>query len=237
MLSNKYYTSLDGLTWVARFLPVAGAWRNVFYLNGTYLVTGLGDKCFTSANGFDVWVQRSLPGTGFWSEGVVYGGVMVLLQIGTQQIAVSNDMVNWQSKIIPGANWYTICASGGLVVIASSLASVTAVSTDGISYSLGSLGTESSVKFMTYGDGMFFALPGLNSRPALCSLDGYDWRPTPPWYHDYSWTGLTYVSNAFIGAAKSSYGMIWPRYSYDSATSFAVPYIPVNGLTAYIRAK
>mgnify|MGYP000119565973 CR=1 FL=1 len=201
---NSATTSLDGITWTPRTLPVASFWYAVTYGNGLFVAvtSGSNDDAATSSDGI-TWTPRILPFSAQW-ECITYGaGLFVALTNGSSGYATSPNGVVWTSRNLPlSGNWTSITYGGGLFVAIAFNNNVALVSIDGINWTQRTLPTVAVWRGVTYGDGVF-AVVAQNSSIAATSTDGITWtqRLLPA---TAGWFGIAYGNGLFATVAFAS---------------------------------
>ena len=181
--SNAAATSTDGITWTARTMPSSQRWSDVKFANGIFVaVSGLdvttpSTVAATSTDGI-TWTQRTMP-SGGWTA-VAYGnGIFVAVTgggSGGSNIAASSpDGITWTSRTLPAsANWTSaVYGNGVFVAMSTTSAAGVAVSTNGTTWTLGTI-SNNSWNGVAFGNGVFVAVAGA-STVAASSVDGYNW--------------------------------------------------------------
>lgn len=96
--TNVYATSVDGINWVMRTLPLSTAWKTVVYGNGKWIVFDNFGNARVSTDGL-TWTT-SVSGLYNNPTSAVYGNGYYVVLSSLGQIAYSTDAVSW-TKINP----------------------------------------------------------------------------------------------------------------------------------------
>ena len=174
--SKAIYSNSNGLGWRTSNLPSATTWSHIAYGNGTFvaIAAGTSSAAYTSNYGYS-WSS----GTGFASAtwtGLCYGGGKFLaVATGTATAKYSTDGISWNTTTLPTASsWSSVAYGNGRFVVVSSVSAKSAYSFDGITW------YESTVPMvgnkLSYGQGVFLALPTGLSPLAYISDSGLVWK-------------------------------------------------------------
>jgi len=223
-----------GLSFAQQTLPVARVWTNVAYGNGTYVAVSGGDSSVaaTSTDGIN-WTQQALPYTGSWRV-VFGGGVFVAVNWNStntnNSVITSTNGSSWTQRTVQNESaWYDIAYNGTVFCAVSSSANRAMTSPDGATWTTRSIGSE-SWSAVSYGNGLFVAVPGLNSqaRPWFAtSTDGATWTSrnigsSQVWrsvvYGDGLWVAIAENTTTY---ATSTNGTDWTiRTTLPSASNW-----------------
>lgn len=174
-------TSADGLSWELRshYYTVAGLDRFA-YGNGRYLLTFVSSFDTLTSTDLEEWTRT--PQT-TWFQQVVFGqGLFVGAEWSGGRILTSPDGVEWTVAFQPDQPiWiYDLAYGDGLFVAVGETdpvrQTVVLTSTDGKDWTLQVLDGQPSLKWISYGNGLFFA-----SGPDALAIsdDGANWEIGP----------------------------------------------------------
>ena len=93
--SDYCYTSTDGVTWVARDMPVSGSWRAPAYGGGVFIMLNYGTT--EAAVSFDgkVWEPVTLPSTASWTGSAYGAGYFVSVASGGTTALKSTPVITY----------------------------------------------------------------------------------------------------------------------------------------------
>jgi hypothetical protein len=193
--SQPTVTITDSL---AKFVTIASGTNNTAYST----VANLGSS-WTAGN--------ALPNTNFLA--LTYGnGVYVAVggTTTTPAIASSTDGVTWVNRTAVGSVTYTSVAYGnGYFIAIASGSNVTALSTNGVSWSLGGvLPSSTTWSSITYGNGRFVAIASNGVAVAYSYNQGTTWYSStnvgsPGLPYTQNWTKVRYGAGQFMAVAAS----------------------------------
>ncbi len=152
--------SIDrGVTWTAARLPEVAPWNKVAYGNGVFLAVAEGNTAASSPDGIN-WTVRNITATDI------------------DVLNTSKDrVVSWAASTSLGSNdWGAMVFGGGKYVVISTeaggAASATKYSTDGVTWSTGSItGTTDDLRAIAYGGG-WYVVPCAQGNDITTSQDG-----------------------------------------------------------------
>lgn len=211
--SSSAATSSDGVSWVARTLPVAGF--NGLASDGSQFVgvrSGSG-TAYTSPDGI-TWTPRTLPSTTTWVAVAWNGTAFCAISEGTAA-ATSPDGITWTARTLPASansKQGISPATFGFCVFAFDTAAVY-TSADGISWS--TVVRPMRDRYSLANDGTTNCVPIYGSDIIETTLDGITWNdvalpPSSSWYLAV-WNGIEFVtiSNTGTAAATSPDAVLW----------------------------
>lgn len=197
-----------GKTWVSISLPITVTCANICYGNGTLVIStggALSAIVLVSTNKGASWTQVTAPTSGVWDCLAFGNGTFVMLNAnGPSSAALSStdNGATWQSRVVPSSYWNSVAHNGTtFVAVGGSVSSrdITAISSDGLTWSQGQLPVVSSWGNIVYGNGYFFAATG--GTIAAKSSDGLLWEPiTLP----TSLSALIFGAGVFVGLRSAS---------------------------------
>ena len=228
-------TSSDAVNWTTHSLPEGEVWSSVKWLDNRFVATGWltgpdvpgqGQQTIgiimTSTNGTS-WnvVQETNTDPSTLGVSVAFGNGLFLAVSEEGHVASSADGITWTSQPDFPGNPETLAilyAAGRFVVVGNNFA---AVSTDGMTWTTGSLTGNDYWDNLTFGNGKYVAVSNASTNSFATSTDGLNWTVQP--FGSGRWFGLTYANNEFIavglnGAATSADGQSW--------TSLSLPQLP-----------
>jgi hypothetical protein len=228
-------TSSDAVTWTSHLLPAGEVWSSVKWLGDRFVATGwftgpdnphqgpaIIGLIMTSTDGIS-WnvVEETITDPSTLWRSVAFGNGRYLAVSQEGHVASSTDGVTWTGQSdLPGSpeSLSVLYAAGQFVVVGNNFA---AVSTDGSTWTTGSLTGNDYWNSLTYGNGKYVAVSNASVNSFATSTDGLNWTVQP--FGCGRWFGLTYANNEFIavglnGAATSADGQSW--------TSLSLPQLP-----------
>jgi hypothetical protein len=208
---NNVATSTNGIDWTVGTL--GNSYSSVTYGAGVFVaVRGSGAYAAVSANGID-WTSTEMPQAAFWSGGVAYGnGLFVAVSNSPvagnsglpRAAATSINGVNWTPREMPVSEygfeqWSDIAYGNGYFLVVASTGYSSAVSTDGINWSLVSMPSGVSAESATYGSGgKFVAVESSNNAANSATIE----VGVPSLFANIS--GATAATLSLSGLTKSS---------------------------------
>lgn len=228
--SSVYATSLDGIVWTTRALPIAADWSAIAW-NGTVfcIVPNNATTALTSPDGIN-WTSRTLPFSIDWKT-IVWNGSVFLATGGggsggaTGGAATSPDGITWTGRTMPSnRSWWSLTWSGSVFCCVGYGSSVCATSPDGITWTTGAMPSSRPWRAVAYGGGVFVA-SSLGFSNGAVSTDGLTWTATSlPGGDDH--TTLIYGGGLFCSLALTSLGTVdtspdgvtWTRQTLPTTT-------------------
>lgn len=232
------YTSVDGITWISRRLPVAQTWRGVTFGNGVFVAVGgsPSQNCITSPDGVN-WTTRTMSNNAQWMD-VIFDGVQ-FVAVAANAVCVSPDGVTWTSNAVPSSALTSIAFGNGCYIATSTGSnSYYLYSEDLLTWQALPLPQGStSTGLVVFANGIFIVLLPSKTKLAF-SVDGVKWVPFTIPQSVAVWAGITFGNDEFLAISTSTFSVRISQYAYDKSTQFATPKIPVfDGMKAYIKAK
>ena len=205
--------STDGITWVQ---PEGGPQLDgAAFGNGVFTAVSSQSNNYYSLDG-STWSVSDLLSGGIWGPAgwrdVAYGnGIFVAVGTygGSSRSAYSTDGITWPTMMgeywgMPSSDVRSVAYGNG-VFVAVGYYSDSAVSTDGITWTAGSMPGSNRWETIAYGNGNFVALS--YDGQAASSTDGITWTartmPSSP-----NWDAVTYGSGKFIAVGYYSPGAV-----------------------------
>lgn len=234
--------------YVARTLPAAGFWQDVIWDGTQFIAVGHDNVSATrgarSTDG-ETWVSVTLPTVSgqFEYTAVAYNGTnqYVALINNTRHIASSSNGTTWAGTVnaIPTAGqWADMVFGNGRYVAVSSAQNRTAYSTDGVTWTNGTISALSneytSIAFGTIsGTNYFVITSGLtaSSRVSAFSNDGITWTANASGFPSLQfWSSVAFGANRFVAvsgnasntstaAAWSTNGSTWTAATMPGAAA------------------
>lgn len=180
--STVAITSPDGVTWTQRTLPASVGWRSVTYGNGTFVAVAAGTSTAASSTDGITWTSRTMPVSSGWCS-VTYGSGLFVAVAGdtaTNTVsATSPDGITWTSRTLPSSQfWKVVYFANNIFVALCQGTTTTLYSTNGTSWSIGSVSIDRTWSSIVYGNGVFLAVSlydgSLGSYAK--SYDGITWN-------------------------------------------------------------
>lgn len=231
------YTSVDGITWISRSLPVAQTWRGVTFGNGVFVAVGgaPSQNCITSPDGVN-WTTRTMSNNAQWMD-VIFDGVQ-FVAVAANAVCVSPDGVTWTSNPVPSSALTSIAFGNGCYIATSTGSNSYLYSEDLLTWQALLLPQGStSASLVFFANGIFIVLLPSKTKLAF-SVDGVKWVPFTIPQSVAVWAGITFGNDEFLAISTSTFSVRISQYAYDKSTQFATPKIPVfDGMKAYIKAK
>ena len=215
----RYSVSTDGENWSGlRNLPTVGNARAIEYLGGRWIILCT-NETLHSTDG-DTWTAvTAAQGSVTLGEDVAWSGQRyVAITNSNVNWSTSEDGVNWTLRPRPATeSWLEICWTGSQFV-ALALNGVTAISPDGLTWTLGSVGITGTFTSLDTSGTHMVAVQGPSAN-ARRSTDGINWTAVTMPAGGYSrivWGGDYYMAvrggttNAY---ARSFDGLTWQSYN------------------------
>ena len=198
---TQIMTSINGIDWVVRTSPGAGAsyWAGIAYGNGIFVVVGNENRIITSEGGAD-WIERTAPVTNqTWTDVVFGNGIFVTIAIeGAARIMTSPDGINWTIQAVPiNIQWMGVAYGNDVfVAVARDGDDRIMTSPDGVTWAMQTgidNGYWHSIKF---GNGLFCTVSG-NSTDSMFSPNGVNWEQKSLSV-GRSYRGIAYGNDLFV---------------------------------------
>lgn len=176
--TNQLLTSINGINWTQRSLPLTQGWGHVAYGNGRWVaVAHMGSHVAVSTDNGVTWSAHSAPFAQGWGDLVFADGVFVL--VGPSKSYASVDGITWTQNDMPVQAAVTLTpwprlAHGNGVWVALSSHGIIAGSFDGYAWDSFGLAPAGYGARLIFADGYFFAI---GPRGYMFSRDGRDWTP------------------------------------------------------------
>jgi hypothetical protein len=206
-------TSTDNDTWVntATNWPDSSVPNELQYLNGKFILIGSNAIC-VSSDGIN-WRNTYYSSSFVNISSVAYGAGRYVVTSSTANITLTSvDGENWTTLVNAGnSSTFTggrIAFGNSRFVIISSTGS-TLYSSDGISWTVGSMGLSSTTDLL-FANGVFVAANGTNIR---YSSDGITWVTALAILSPWILNAVKYVNNNFIAMGQNGF-----YYSADGIT-------------------
>ena len=177
--TDKVATSIDGINWTERTLPVSDNWESITYGNGTWIAVAYGSNVAVKSTDTITWTQITLPYS-YEYKSIAYGNsTFVILAQNVNVALISTDYgVTWTPISIPpaGSSWQSITYGNGKFFAVSANGSVSTVSTNGITWTQRNLPFTiiNFWKTATYGKGRYLVVSA-SSEEVLSSKDTINW--------------------------------------------------------------
>lgn len=244
-------SSVDGINWISRTLPAAGAsrgWYGCAFGGGIFVATTGGGATTLAASSTDglTWSSRTI-GSGDWRS-VAYGnGTFIAIGYGSQSVQKSTDGITWISgTTLPvSSNWIDITYDSTLnrfVAISATYGTIAAYSNDnGDTWNECTFPTTTTWNSIcSNGSGKFVSVSNqASSNYAAYSTDGIIWSgSTLP--VAAVWSSVCYgtspgvfsaTSQGSVNAATSTDGINWISQTQANAAFVRAIYAPVTWRT------
>lgn len=222
--------SSNGVTWTAITLPVAKTWNALAYGNGRYIAIGAfgTDAMIYSTDGIN-WTQGTSPTSTIYTLSYGNGNFLAISNTGTPY--TSTNGVVWTQRtfhttISIGSTYNNArFANGKFIVLDNNNSTTASVSTDGITWSAGTMPVAGYWSSLTYGNGKYVAIAQSETKAAY-STDGFSWTlSTLP--SSRNWYDIAYGNGRFVAMGKysseiavSTDGITWTAYTIQQYSSF-----------------
>lgn len=133
--SDSAATSSDGITWLARTLPVIADW-NLIVAHGSTLIAFIYQSktyAVSSDNGVSWGTYSTLPAVGNWSAGASSGSKLVVFSENSNLVVVTTNLVSWTSNGLPygGLYWSSVVWNGSVFCVVARNSPFVVTSSDG----------------------------------------------------------------------------------------------------------
>jgi len=173
--SPRLITSPDGITWTNRTVPnFSSDLDHVSFGDGLFIVIG-DSYAATSTDGIN-WTERTVPNIQTRMNASTFGNGLYFIFGNSGYIASSPDGTTWTQRNVAGTNNDLDAAAfgDGTFVVAGN--GFVATSTDGISWTEGTLGTSDEMRDVDFASGTFMLVGGNSGNTyAATSPDGITW--------------------------------------------------------------
>jgi len=245
--------SADGITWLNRSTPgYTNIWSKSVYFNNSWVVVGA-----NAVGRSDNILSNPVTLRPFPIAQTQY----MALQLGTRLVALgqaymsTTDGLNWiASQLFRFSTMSNVAGinNDGPKTLLYSNGGQIAITTDGVTFSIRTIGTTTNITDMAYGLGMWVAVTSSN---IFTSTDGLDW--TPRLIIGTSLNAVTFGGGAFVVVGtsgttlRSTDGINWtPGYTavsnmiavtfgngvYVAASNSNIVAVSANGITWKARA-
>jgi hypothetical protein len=229
--SGAVATSTDGTSWtvLSSQLPCAGPvlhgvcysddtnWQSVTYGAGKFVAVQYGGSDAYSTDGGATWQSGDLSASYNW-QSVTYGdGKFVAVAYNGPGVGVSysTDGITWTTQNLnTGSFSNVVYGDGKFVAVERNAPYDSAVSTDGVNWTISPNALPTFAIDLAFGDGYFIAVGGFNTQ---VSLDGLTWTEMA---NATSNQHLTFGDHQFVAGR-----------SQDNATSISRLVLPVPTTT------
>ena len=160
-------------------------------------------------------------GTNFYPQYIYNANNPVVIGCDTSYASMiyvySNSVTNWNAQEVPNIGILNrgYYLNGMHIILSQSTTSSYLYSTDGITWTKGTMPSEQSWRAVCYGNGKFVAI-AYNTNVFAYSTDGINWTQDTMPNKDY-WYDICYCNNGFIAIA---FGSIHVGYSEDGINWF-----------------
>ena len=222
--TNNFSTSSDGITWSSPITIGTLQPTKIFYVNGNYYAGSSGANGAYSANGTSwTYVSTGQP-----------GGINGLMWTGTYYIAVNSTAAYYSTNL---ASWTTVSGKGGFAMfkvgstyVTVGAAGVCRTSSDGVTWTDGSIVTTTNNFIVGASDGTTGMTVMSNTGRVFITTDGVTWTEKASLY-DYRSASLatnslictgtnTFVCFGTIGIYKTTdAGTTWSCIGYWGTTN------------------
>ena len=251
--SGAFQRSVDGTNWVDDTIgnPGTGTWGAVSsglmfdgssdFAPSKVVATCTGSTVVGISDDANTWSLTSFPAgvtvtSGTGKTDVAFGTVFdsgierfVLISDADRDIATSDNGSTFTRRVdaLPSTGFTSICHGAGKWLAIKRGSDATAYSTDGITWTTGTLPSSSNWEDVTFGNGRFIAISSADRKSAY-SLDGITWvavtLPDDGSGGNVAYNKIAYgqgqfaITNTTIADRidYSDYGLVWN--SYTSAT-------------------
>lgn len=222
--NTSFYTSSNGETWQQKSLVDFNVGtHSVTYGNSLYIMTSDHNHCLYSSDTI-TWTDVDVQPTSQWGydiswNDIAFGGGK-FVAVSSSAFAITDDGQNWLYKIteitpgpadIPVASWKAIEYGAGKFVTIASNSNYFAYSSNGTSWTLGTLPSSLDWRDIKYANGRFIVVASGTNKYAY-SDDGVHWTEgTMP--DSNKWQSITYGQGRFlVCTGTESYEF---AFSYD----------------------
>lgn len=231
-LSSPTMTSTDGVNWTAT--PTAISAYDAVYGNGQWVAVngGWNRDVYTSSDGL-TWTAHAnaTPNDNQWHR-VAYGNGRYAAVVGLgsgNKIMSSTNGTTWTGHAAPDRVWWDIAYGNGRFVVLAYHGAETAVSTDGINWTVQGIAGVSSNhgRAIAFGNGIFVAVYLDGSDRIITSPDGINWTArTVPELNE--WEDVAFYNGRFVAVSNngtnrvvtSTDGITWTPYAAAEQNSW-----------------
>ncbi len=238
--SNIFAYSTDGITWTQGTLPSSQSWDSVCYGNGKFVAISGADmssNIFAYSSDGITWTQGTMPSSQSWisicygngkSVAIVRSNVFASIafteistpasayfviddaKLGQENYSISKNTIS-SSK-----NWQSVCYGNDKFVAIAYNSNVFAYSTDGITWTQGTMPITYYWYSVCYGNGKYVAIAN-NYNVFAYSTDGITWtRGTMP--SNKEWSSVCYGNDKFVAISGEANVSNIFAYSTDGIT-------------------
>jgi len=199
---SKIITSDDGITWTQRSAQ-SGAWYNIAYGNGVFIIPGSGNFYMKSEDDGITWSKYSFPyASATWFNITFGNNTFVITGINTSRTLTSTDGSTWFSNNGGPSNsgWRALTHGNNLFVsTASSGADFLRTSVDGSVWTARTAAENNSWTGVAYGNGIYCATAFDNngSNNIMNSRNGVDWFKGTA-VNNNGWQHITFTNGIFV---------------------------------------
>lgn len=198
-------TSNDGVSWVANPMPSANSWESIACSTDVFCAVAsnntYGPASAISKNGID-WAANAIP-TAVWVKIIWNGSVFCATSSGTLS-ATSPDGISWKTGSLPYSdNWSGLAWNGSVFCAVSLNGGNSAISADGIAWTIGgALPVASGWVSVAANGSEFLAINNASLAVAASSVDGITWINVA--VPAYAWVSVINAGGMFLAIAKSA---------------------------------
>ena len=228
--------STDGISWTQGTMPSSPTWYSVCYGNGKYVAVANNSNIMAYSTDGISWTEGNMPSSKRWYS-VCYGNdkfvvVTQLTNIMAYILDSEFDLLKFKESSVSASSirgLQSICYGNGKFVAlaggAGSAQNIMAYSTDGISWTQGTLPSSQRWYSVCYGNGKYVAVARGTTTMAY-STDGISWtQGTMP--IEESWYSVCYGNGKYVAIiygsstmAYSTNGISWTQGTMPSARSW-----------------
>ena len=202
--------STDGISWTEGNMPSSKQWYSVCYGNGKFVAVAKPSNIFAYSTDGISWTEGNMPSNKYW-ESVCYGNdKYVAVASGTTNIMayiLDSDFSLLKFKessvsVSGSLEWYSVCYGNDKFVAVATYSSNMAYSTDGISWTEGTMPSSVSWSSVCYGNGKYVAV-ARNTNTMAYSTDGIKWTEgNMP--SSQEWLSICYGNDKFVAIIYNS---------------------------------
>lgn len=220
-------TSTNGITWTNRTIRSGVFFQGLAFGNNVWFASnGPSNSSSRSTDGI-TWTDVTGP-TPFGSNSVAFGaGIFFALKnsaFGNEGFS-STDAITWTSRTMPTTYYEVVEFLNNRFIALGRDNTSAAYSTNGITWSQATMPSSAIWSYVTYGNGIFLAVPGGFSATtaAASSTDGITWtaRTLPV---SSTWRGTSFNNGVFVAISSTT-----SAYTSTDAITWTLRTLPTSG--------
>lgn len=228
---SRVMTSPDGIIWsVGSGIP-NNLWASVTFGNNLFVAVSSTGEIMRSSNGV-IWTLFPTTFANSWSA-ITFGNGLFVVVSSTGpnggRVITSPDGISWTPRAAPAANWTSVTFGNGIFMAVAR--NIYMTSSDGITWTLNSIGIPNDWSGVTFGTDGFVAVSqtGSGNRVATSTNNGISWTRrisaarTQPQNGTVVWNGTDKLLISYFDIPLLNRFSTWSQISVGDAVILSDP--------------